>query len=81
MEETEDMRLARLKANWDSDCAFQAIKKDGHSNWADSLKASFGIDHLVDTNGKQYPTGIFNQPEQADMCELIRTLVHYNKFE
>jgi hypothetical protein len=60
VEETEDMRLARLKANWDSDCAFQAIKKDGQSNWADSLKASFGIDHLVDTNGKQYPTGIFN---------------------
>jgi len=49
--ETEERREARLKAQWDSDCAFEAENEEGMPNWWENLKTTFGVEKLVDVNG------------------------------
>ena len=66
--ESHDARKKRIEAAWDSDCAFEA-----DYDWLSIAKTRYGISNgLVDKDGKaiDYAFG-----EQADMCELIRTMI------
>lgn len=74
--ETPKEQSLRLKANWDSDCSFESIS-DG-INWISRLEKNYSLSKgLIDVNGKPYK---FNKPEQADMCEIIRSLIGNSLF-
>ncbi|MCQ2820578.1 MAG: hypothetical protein MJ252_25210 [archaeon] len=69
--ETEEQKNKRLNAVWDSTCSFEATQ-----DWKSQLKEYFGIDHLVDAVGDPYE---FNSEDQADMCEIVRTILATSK--
>lgn len=74
--ETAEEKIKRLKANWDGDCSFESAS-DGVS-WITRLQKNYMLSKgLVDVNGEVYNS---NKPEQADMCEIIRTLIGNGNF-
>jgi hypothetical protein len=79
--ETEQRREARLASNWDSDCAFEADNEEGMPNWWEDLKEAYGLDKLVDVNGNGVEVPHVDFDDQADMCEIIRTLIVARKFD
>ncbi len=75
------MREARLAADWTSDCAFESRDANWGTPWRENVKINYGITTMIDANGVKYNNEIENVEDQADMCEIIRTLIGYNKFE
>ena len=68
--ESPEDKIARISANWDGDCSFEA------SGWETNLKKNFPqVKSLVDVDGKKYDQ---NKPTQADMCEIIRSFIGNN---
>lgn len=63
----------RVSSQWESDCAFES---DDH--WVDEMRRTFDVHTLVDQSGDVMES---DSDDQADMCELIRALVHGGKFQ
>ena len=69
--ETPQEKELRIKAMWDSDCSFES-NSDGVS-WVTRIQKNYLLfKGLIDVDGKPYE---FNKPEQADMCEIIRSFI------
>ena len=63
-------------AAWDSDCSFESDSKTLH--WKNRLIKNYGLTKgLVDVDGNPVEEDF---EDQADMCEIIRTLVGNGKF-
>ena len=62
----------RLNAQWDSDWSFEA------AHWFPKAQALFGIETFVDSQGEPAQQ---DSPEEADLCELIRAALYYEKFK
>lgn len=72
--ETSKEEKQRVEAAWDSDCAFTA-----DYDWFSIAKKRYGIrTGLVDKDGKSLE-GPIN--DQADICQLIRSMVFAGVFE
>ncbi len=65
--ETFDQKTKRLSAQWDSSCSFESSY-----DWPSVLKKNYGVSTLVDEIGEPVD---HNQPEQADMCEIVRASI------
>jgi len=66
--ETKDERDRRIKSHWTSDCSFES-----NNTWPRRLIQNYSIyKGLIDVNGESYQ---INKPNEADMCEIIRTLI------
>ncbi len=66
--ETKDERDRRIKSHWTSDCSFES-----NNTWPRRLIQNYSIyKGLIDVNGDSYQ---INKPNEADMCEIIRTLL------
>jgi len=74
--------VVRYNANnsqWDSDCAFEA-ENEGINYWVSNFKETYGITGdtpFVDVNGTPQADDF---PDQADMCEIVRSLIFNGKF-
>lgn len=67
-------RELRIKANWNSDCSFES-----GDSWVKRLEKNYPIHKgLIDVDGNSY---LNNKPDQADMCEIIRTLIGNGLFK
>ena len=76
--ETNDEKLKRLNANWDGDCSFESDNEE--YPWTKRLMEIYPFFRgLVDVNGNA--TDDKNQPDQADMCEIIRSMIGNNMIE
>lgn len=76
--ETNEEKVKRLAANWDGDCSFES--ENENFPWSKRLFENYPlIRGLIDVDGN--PTNDKNQPEQADMCEIIRTLIGNNMID
>ena len=73
--ESADMLQRRLDAQWDSDCSFEAEDpKTSLPSWWGKFSSRFNITQMVDVNG--VPKGLGTDfDDQADMCEIVRTLL------
>ena len=72
--ETEEERQLRIASEWNSDCSFEALSE----HWVDQFIKDYDLKKgLVDVNGTPFQS---NFPDQADMCEIVRTLVANGKF-
>ena len=72
--ETEEERQLRLAAEWNSDCSFEALSE----NWVEQFIKDYDLQKgLVDVHGTPFQ---HNFPDQADMCEIVRSLVANGKF-
>ena len=72
--ETDEQKRLRIAAEWNSDCSFES----NGANWVEKLKKNYNLEKgLIDANGVEYKE---NFADQADMCEIIRTLVGNGKF-
>jgi len=77
--ETPEERKLRIEANWDGDCSFESADSDNNP-WVSRLFANYPlIRGMIDVNGN--PTNDKNQPDQADMCEIVRTLIGNNMID
>ena len=72
-EKNED-RIKRLAAQWNSDCSFEA----DNELWIPLFKKNYGIEKFVDVNGGKHEEDF---ADQADMCEIVRTLKESGKVE
>ncbi len=63
----------RIKAAWTSECAFKA-----RYNWPDIAKERYGIQNLVDVEGKPLDGPL---DDQADICQLIRAFIAAGLFD
>lgn len=86
--ETGEEKDLRIKANWNSDCSFETTSKlyynknnnitnskgsSSGNKWVKKLQKNYGVyKGLIDADGNTYEN---NNPNQADMCEIIRTLI------
>lgn len=76
--ESNEEKIKRLAANWDGDCSFES--ENENYPWVKRLFENYPlIRGMIDVNGN--PTNDQNQPDQADMCEIIRTLIGNNMIE
>jgi hypothetical protein len=79
--ETEQQKIRRIKAEWNSDCSFEA-EGNSNSHWLPKLMEIYGLEKgLVDAEGKQiegYPQQK-DFEDQADMCEIVRALIANGK--
>lgn len=74
--ETVEQKEKRIKANWTGDCSFES-ESNGES-WVTRLQKNYMLfRNLIDVDGKPYTV---NKPEQADMCEIIRSLIGNGAF-
>ena len=74
--ENDEQRAARIAAEWNSDCSFEA-KSKGSSGWLTKLMANFDLKKgLVDANGNPVEEDF---EDQADMCEIVRALIANGK--
>lgn len=76
---TESLEQKKLReaANWDSDCSFEADGRDD-ADWKLKFKEHYNLKYfLVDVDGNPVETDF---DDQADMCEIIRSLVANGKF-
>jgi hypothetical protein len=72
--ETPEETAKRIRGAWDTDCAFQASY-----DWFSIARDRFGIrTGLVDKDGKATLAPL---DDQADICELIRSMVFAGLFE
>jgi hypothetical protein len=69
--ETEDQRRMRKDAEWNSDCSFETDNNSPY-HWLNKLKTNYGINSLVDVDGKEIDRDF---EDQADMCEIVRALI------
>lgn len=67
-DESEINKIKRVSSKWDSSCSFESSQ-----NWLKDLKDYYGINYLVNSIGEPYE---FNPKEEADMCVIIRTILH-----
>ncbi len=75
-DESQEQREKRLAANWDSDCSFEACD-EGPTSWIAAAKNTFDLKKgLLDVNGNPTEKDF---ADQADMCELVRSLVGNGK--
>lgn len=65
--ESIEQKNKRLAAQWDTACSFESSY-----DWVSVLKKNYGITTLVDEVGEPVD---HNQPDQADMCEIVRAAV------
>ena len=65
--ETSIERNKRLSAQWDTSCSFESTV-----DWFSDLKRNYGVSTLVNVLGEPIE---HNQPDQADMCEIIRSVI------
>ncbi len=65
--ESIEQKNKRLAAQWDTSCSFESTY-----DWVSQLKKNYGITTLVDEIGEPVD---HNQPDQADMCEIIRAAI------
>lgn len=72
--ETKEQAQKRVKAQWDSNCAFESEDIDGY-NWAKEFLKNYSIQSLVDVDGKPNNPPYADYDDQADICEAIRALV------
>lgn len=76
--ETNEEKVKRLAADWDGDCSFES--ENENYPWPKRLFEIYPlIRGLIDVNGNT--TNDQNQPDQADMCEIIRTLIGNNMID
>lgn len=76
-EETPEQEKKRIKAQWDSDCSFEA-EGNQQADWQQKLKENYSLKKgLVDVNGNPVKSDF---DDQADMCEIVRALVANGKF-
>lgn len=61
--ETEEEYNKRKAAEWNSSCSFETTY-----DWATDLKLNYGLTELKN----QFSGEISNDPNQADMCEIVR---------
>jgi hypothetical protein len=76
--ETEEQRLRRKQAEWNSDCSFEA-EGSSNSHWLPKLVSVYGITDpkpLVDVDGNRVEKDF---EDQADMCEIVRALIANGK--
>jgi hypothetical protein len=75
-DETEEQRKKRIAAEWTSDCSFEA-ENLGNANWQTKFMTNFDLKrNLVDVNGDPVDQDF---DDQADMCEIVRSLVANGK--
>ncbi len=72
--ETKEQKQKRVKAQWDSNCAFESEDIDGY-NWGKEFLKNYSIQSLVDVDGKPNNPPYSDYDDQADICEAIRALV------
>ena len=73
--ESADMLQKRLDAQWDSDCSFEAEDPiTGAPLWWEKFSKAFKVTQMVDVNGVPRALGT-DFDDQADMCEIVRTLL------
>jgi hypothetical protein len=65
--ESIDQKNKRLAAQWDTSCSFESSY-----DWISVLNKNYGITTLVDEIGEPMD---HNQPNQADMCEIVRAAI------
>lgn len=76
--ETNEEKVKRLAADWDGDCSFES--ENENYPWPKRLFEIYPlIRGLIDVNGN--PTNDQNQADQADMCEIVRTLIGNNMID
>lgn len=68
--ESERQKNKRLAAQWDSSCSFESTQ-----DWKKDLRDYYGVINLVSATGEPYES---NDPRQADMCEIVRSLIKRN---
>ena len=69
---TKDQKIKIEKANWNSDCSFEAEGND-QSDWQIKIKENYKLKKgLVDVNGDSLDKDF---DDQADMCEIIRSFI------
>lgn len=74
---TIEQETIKRKANWDSDCSFEA-EGNQQADWVLKLKENYNLKKgLVDVDGNPVAKDF---DDQADMCEIIRALVANGKF-
>lgn len=71
--ETPEQLNKRLAAQWDTSCSFESS-----SDWFTTLSNTFQVTSLVDETGEPVDQNI---PDQADMCEIVRSLVAAGTFK
>ena len=69
-QESELEKNKRLAAQWDSSCSFESTQ-----DWIKDLRINFKVNNLVTATGEPYES---NDPNQADMCEIVRSLIKRN---
>jgi len=75
-EENEEQKRKRIAAEWNSDCSFEA-DGTGNANWLVQLTNNYGLKKgLVDVNGDPVESDF---DDQADMCEIVRSLIANGK--
>lgn len=72
--ESEEQKRLRIAAEWNGDCSFESNGK----NWVDKLRKNYNLQKgLIDAKGETVKE---NFSDQADMCEIIRSLIGNGKF-
>lgn len=75
-DETEEQRLKRKAAEWTSDCSFEA-NGSGNAAWLPKFLQNYNLKKgLVDVNGNPVEDDF---EDQADMCEIVRSLIANGK--
>jgi hypothetical protein len=73
-EESLEQKLKREKANWDSDCAFEAEESD-LEDWRKIFLGNYQLKSFVDVYGNPADPPYTDFADQADMCEIVRAMV------
>ena len=68
------MKIKRLAAEWHGDCSFEA-ENTGEANFKTQMQNSFGFSEIYDARGMKDPN--YSGYEQADICELVRSLIYH----
>lgn len=77
-DESDIQRLKREAADWTGDCSFEA-EATGDADWKKMLVDNYGINPkklFVDVNGEPVEDDF---DDQADMCEIVRSLIANGK--
>ena len=73
-EESKEEEDKRIKATWNSDCAFKA-----NYDWFSIAKENYALTSLlIDEDGNTVEAPL---EDQADICQLIRAMVNSNLFD
>ena len=73
-EETEEAKRLRIAAEWNGDCSFES----NGEHWVNKLIKNYKLEKgLIDAKGNKVEG---NLSDQADMCEIVRSLIGNGKF-